>query len=318
MTSTDRKVVLGRSALEVSRMAYGCWRIAGTLDPGGVTPEKRKAGMGAVTAAYEAGFTFFDLADVYCEGRCEEIFGAVLQQVPGMRERVVIATKCGIRLQGDPQPEAPYRYDFSAEHIIRSCEASLKRLGIETVDLFMLHRPDYLANPVEVARAFSQLQQQGKARHFGVSNFRPSQVALLQKFCAMPLLVNQVEIHLMRLEALQDGTLDQCLAEKITPLAWSPLGGGRLVDSGPIDLRSTDHAHRIHLREAMDQVARELQVSRLVVALGWLLRHPSGIVPILGSTQPERVRESMRVFEVALTREQWYRLLEAATGQRLP
>ena len=133
---------LGRSALEVTSLAYGCWRIAGPTDPAMVTPEKRKAGCAAVVAAYEEGFNFFDLADIYCQGVAEEVFGAALAAVGGMRERVVIATKCGIRFKGDPDAEAPYRYDFSAEHIRRSCEASLKRMGVETIDLYLLHRPD--------------------------------------------------------------------------------------------------------------------------------------------------------------------------------
>jgi predicted oxidoreductase len=317
MPGSAKKILLGSSPLEVGRLAYGCWRIAGTMDPAMVSAERRQAGARAVIAAFEAGYTLFDLADVYCEGRCEEIFGEVLKQVGGMRERIVIATKCGIRFKGDPRPDAPYRYDFSAEHIVRSCEASLKRLGISTLDVLMLHRPDYLADPTEVGRAFSQLHQQGKARHFGVSNFRPSQMAMLQKSCPMPLIVNQVELSLAQLDPFQDGTLDQCLSERITPLAWSPLAGGRLVDSTPVDLHTPDHAHRIRVREVLDQVGRELQTSRLVVALAWLLKHPAGIVPILGSIQPGRIREALRALEIELSREQWYRLLEAVVGHQL-
>jgi predicted oxidoreductase len=134
----------------------------------------------------------------------------------------------------------------------------------------------------------------------------------------MPLAVNQVEVHLERLEPLLDGTLDQCLAERMTPLAWSPLAGGRLVDPTPIDLHSPDHAHRIHVREMLDLVARERGVTRAVVALAWLMRHPSRMVPIVGSTRPERIRDAANAAEIVLTREEWYRLLEAAYGQRLP
>jgi predicted oxidoreductase len=195
---------------------------------------------------------------------------------------------------------------------------SLERLGIETIDLYMLHRPDYLGDPAEVAEAFAQLEKEGKVRAFGVSNFRPSQVTLLQQACSMPLVANQVEIHLTRLEPFHDGTLDQCLAAKMTPLAWSPLGGGRLVDANPIDLHTPDHAHRIHVREVMDQVARELEVSRTVVALAWLLKHPAGIIPVVGTTKPERLLEAKRALQVTMTREQWYRLLEVSFGERLP
>ena len=167
------------SSLSVSRMAYGCWRIAGTWSPAEVTPASQAAGRKAVLAAYEAGFTLFDQADIYCHGESEKILGQVLKEVSGMRERVVIATKCGIRMAGEPKPDAPYRYDFSADYITRCCEQSLKRLGIETIDLYQLHRPDYLMDPQEIAGAFEQLKRSGKVREFGVSNFRPSQVTAL-------------------------------------------------------------------------------------------------------------------------------------------
>jgi predicted oxidoreductase len=309
---------LGQGNLRASRLAYGGWRIAGTWDPAQVTSEKEAVGRAAVLAAYEAGYTLFDLADIYCDGVCERIFGQVLKATPGMRSRIVVATKCGIRKKGDPNPDSPYRYDFSAQHIQRTCEASLQRLGLDTIDLYLLHRPDFLGDPAEVAEAFSRLKQAGKAREFGVSNFRPSQVTALQKACPMPLVVNQVEISLARLDCFHDGTLDQCLAERVTPQAWSPLGGGRLMEAGPVDLRSPDHAERLHVREVLDLIARERGVSRQVVALAWLLKHPSGIAPIVGSTQPERIRDAATAAQLDLTRDEWYRLLEAALGQRLP
>jgi predicted oxidoreductase len=194
----------------------------------------------------------------------------------------------------------------------------LKRMRIEAVDLYLLHRPDYLGDPQEVARAFAQLEQSGKVRAFGLSNCRPAQVTALQRACPMPLVVNQVEMHLLHLDPLDDGTLDQCLTDGLTPMAWSPLGGGRLVDVNPIELHTRDHAHRIHVREVMDLIARELDVTRTVVALAWLLKHPAGIIPILGSTRPERIREALQALRVSLSREQWYRLLEVSYGRRLP
>ena len=311
-------IQLGKSSLTGSRLAYGCWRIACAAEAAKVSPETEAGGRKAVAAAFETGYTLFDLADIYCEGACEKIFGQALKEVSGMRKRVLIATKCGIRKKGDPNPDSPYRYDFSAEHIVRSCEQSLKRLGVETVDLYQLHRPDYLGDPEEVAGAFSKLKKSGKVREFGVSNFRPSQFAALQKACPMPLIANQVEINLLKLDCLFDGTLDQCLAEHVTPMAWSPLAGGRLADNGPIDLQAPDHAHRIHAREMLDLVARERGVTRSVAALAWLLKHPAQIVPIVGSTDPERIRDAINATEIELTREEWYRLMEAGHGQRLP
>lgn len=310
-------VTLGTSSIAASRISYGCWRIAGTWESAEVTPEREATGRRAITTAYEAGVTFFDNADIYCSGEAERIFGQVLKEASGMRDRIVIATKCGIRKQGDPQADSPYRYDFSAGHIVWSCEQSLKRLGVDHIDLYLLHRPDYLCAPDEVANAFSRLKKAGKAREFGVSNFRPAQVVMLQKACPMPLVVNQVEISLAKLDCLQDGTLDQCLTEKITPMAWSPLGGGRLGANDPIDMRDPDHARRIHMREMLDLVARERASTRSVVALAWLLRHPAKIVPILGSTDPKRIQEMAKAIDLELSREEWYRLLEAALGHRL-
>ncbi len=312
-----KHITLGGSTITASRLAYGCWRLAGSSDPALVTPERRAQGRSAVVAAFEAGYTLFDLADIYCDGVAESIFGEALKAVPGMRGQVVIASKCGIRKAGVPHSNAPYRYDFSAEHIIASCEASLRRLGVETIDLYQLHRPDFLGDPVEVADAFERLQQAGKVREFGVSNFRPAQVALFQKACRLPLRVNQIEISLAHLEPFFDGTLDQCLADHLTPMAWSPLAGGKLL-SQTVDMTNPHHAQRQRLLDTLDLVARERGVSRAVSAVAWLLKHPAGIIPIVGSTDPERIRESAKADACDLTREEWYRLLEAAHGQRLP
>jgi predicted oxidoreductase len=310
-------LLLGKSPLTASRLAYGCWRLGGS-EGCECTPERMAHGRRAVIAAYQAGYTLFDNADIYCNGEAERIFGSALKEVSGMRNRILIASKCGICRPGEPKAESPYRYDFSAGHIIWSCEQSLKRLGVETIDLYQLHRPDYLCDPEEVATVFSRLQQSGKVRYFGVSNFRPSQVAALQQACPMPLIVNQVEISLARLDCFHDGTLDQCLAEKMTPMAWSPLAGGRLGTNDPIDLRDPAHARRIHIREVLDLIARDRQTTRPVVALAWLLKHPSRIVPIVGSTEPGRITELTQATELDLSRDEWYRLLEAGLGQRLP
>lgn len=313
-----KTIKIGKSNLECSVLAYGCWRLAGTWEPDHVTPERRAAGRAAAIAAYELGFTLFDHADIYCHGVAESIFGETLKAVSGMRERILIATKCGIRFAGDPEPGAPYRYDFSAEHIVASCEGSLRRLGVEMIDLYLLHRPDFLCQPEEVARAFSQLKLAGKVREFGVSNFRPSQVALLQKACPMPLVVNQVEINLLHTEPLFDGTLDQCLAEGITPMAWSPLAGGILGGRIGAAMNDPHHARKAKLNDALEAISRERGVSRSALALAWLRRHPSGIQPIVGTINPDRLREAAQAADLELTRPEWYRLMEAALGQRLP
>jgi predicted oxidoreductase len=309
---------IGKSKFVSSRLAYGCMRVAGVWDPAKVTPELEAQGKKAIVAAYEAGYTFFDHADIYCGGACETIFGKVLKEIRGMRKNVVIGTKCGIRWKGDPTPDASHRWDFSFKHIIWSCEQSLKRLGVDSIDIYQLHRPDFLADPEEVAKAFHRLKKQGKVKEFGVSNFRPSLVTALQSAWPKPLLVNQVEIHLGRLDCFTDGTLDQCLAENITPLSWSPLGGGLFGDGGRPDPKDPKEKGINALLALLDQLAEKHGVSRTVISLAWLLRHPSHIIPIVGTTKPERIKDAVKADKLELSREEWYNILLAARMEGLP
>lgn len=308
---------LGRSTLVSSRLAFGCMRIHAWQSREQLSGAQEAAAREAVIAAYEAGYTHFDHADIYGNGVCEEIFGRLLADVPGMRDQILIASKCGIRWAGDPAAPAPHRYDFSREHIVRSCEASLRRLRTDRIDLYMLHRPDFLADPSEVAEAFDALKRQGKVREFGVSNFRPSLLAAIQAACPMPLLVNQVEIHPGRLDAFEDGTLDQCLQQGVTPVSWSPLAGGLFGDGG--EPRADDpRAEGLRaLLAVLDEKARQHGVSRTVLVLAWLLRHPSGIVPIVGSANPDRIRDAAKADALELSREDWYTILVAARMQPL-
>jgi predicted oxidoreductase len=313
-----QQVQLHGSELRCSRLAYGCWRIIAAGKAVEVTPEREQDARKAILTAYESGYTLFDHADIYSDGLAEWVFGRLLRDQKDLRDKILIASKCGIRKAGDPTPNAPYRYDFSAQYIISSCEASLKRLQTDRIDLYQLHRPDYLANPEEVASAFSKLKEQGKAREFGLSNASPAFFTLLQKACPFRLIVNQVEISLLKLDYFRNGTMEHCMTEKITPLAWSPLAGGRLSFAGPIDLNEPGHAKRIQLREAIDIVARERNVSRTVLAIAWLLKHPSGIVPIIGSADPRNIRDVVKAVDLNLSREEWYTVLEGAMGERLP
>ena len=313
-----KTISLGVSSLTSSRLAYGCWRLAGTPGPGRVALEDRAAGRRAVAAAYDAGYTLFDNADVYGKGEAEKILGGAFREIPGIRDRVLVTSKCGVRHVGNPLPESPHRWDFSAKHIIGSCEKSLKRLGIETIDIYLLHRPDYLADPTEVAQAFSQLKDDGKVRYFGVSNFRPTLVTAIQAVCPMPIIVHQVEISLARLDAFSDGTLDQCLIGKITPMAWSPLAAG-LIGEGSKRLLEAQKSYRPeNFLPELEAIAKAHGVSRTVVALAWLLKHPSKIIPVIGSTNPERIREATAATDLELTREEWYRLFTVARGEALP
>ena len=308
-----KTIAIGSSALTASRLAYGCWRIADSSNS-----DPCASGRRAVLAAVEAGYTLFDHADIYCDGEGERLFGTVLKEISGLRARIVIASKCGIRKPGEPTPDAPYRYDFSADYIVSSCEESLQRLGVETIDIYQLHRPDYLMNPEEVAGAFSRLKAAGKVREFGVSNFRPSQVIALQRACPMRLIVNQIEISLANVTALEDGTLDHCLAERLTAMAWSPLAGGLLASGAKRILPSQENYQTKPIVAALDALAQQRGATRPAVALAWLLKHPAGIMPIVGSTDPANIRACAAADSLDLTREEWYRLFEAARGQRLP
>lgn len=312
------RINLGKSSLNASRLCYGCWRIAGTRDQFKNAAEAEASGRAALLAAYESGYTLFDGADIYGGGQAEVILGKTLREVSGMRERILITSKCGVRHAGTPNPDSPQRWDFSPDYIVKSCEASLQRLGIDAIDLYMLHRPDYLGDPHEIAGAFAQLYDAGKVRHFGVSNFRPSLLNSLQAVVPFPLLVNQVEISLAQRAALEDGTLDQCLEKSITPLAWSPLGAGLLGD-GAKRLLPAQQAYKTDgIVKVLDEISTARGVNRTLVAYAWLLKHPSKIIPIVGTTNPERIREAAKATEFELTREEWYRLFVAARAEPLP
>lgn len=302
--------------LRAAPLAYGCWRLAGSE---GQPPEPTAApGIRAVLAALEAGYQVFDLADIYAGGRAEEIFGAALRESPGSRSRILVVGKCGIRRAGDPDPAAPYRYDFSAAHLERSVEGSLRRMGLDHLDLLLLHRPDYLMDPAAVAGAFSRLRDSGKVRGFGVSNFRPGQADLLQRACPFPLLVHQVEISLCQRQALDDGTLDQCLAAGWVPQAWSPLAQGLLPSGRAAGMDPADAPRWAALAAALERLGAAHGVEPAVIALAWLRRHPAGIQPVVGTVQPGRIRSLARVTGVELSPEEWYGLLTTARGGRLP
>ncbi len=302
-------ISLGKSELKSSRLVYGCMRTTGDN-----TPAARLEGMKALEAAVAAGYNHFDHADIYARGESESLFGEFLGASPGLRDELIITSKCGIRFAGQPEADDPQRYDFSYQYIVNSVEGSLERLGIDYLDLLLLHRPDYLFNAAEVATALETLLENGMVRHFGVSNFSPSQVKLLQSQCRAPLLVNQVEINIHNIDALLDGTLDQCQQKRITPQAWCPLGGVVYPAWGST-FSKADEAR------ISDEFARQAQIYEAkpwLIMLAWLLKHPAGIVPIIGSTTPSRILEAVKSLAIDYSREDWYRLLEARNGHPVP
>ena len=306
-------VPLGQSELKSTRLIYGCMRLPGTWNVAEIDDKRRREAFAALDAALAAGYNHFDHSDIYARGECERIFGDYLKANRSVREKIIITTKVGIRWPKDTGPDAPHRYDFSAAYIQSSCEGSLQRLGVDTIDVYLLHRPDVLMNPDEVAGAFEKLKQQGKVRHFGVSNFTISQTALLQSRMRDPLVCNQIEVHPLHLAPLEDGTIDDLYQRRITPTSWSPVAGGRLGDPP-----SAASDAPVRVMNALDAEAKSGGVSRTAVLLAWLLAHPAGILPIVGSRDPGRIRESVAADGVTLSREAWYRIYLAARGKPLP
>ena len=276
--------------------------------------DDRDKGKRAVLAAIEAGYTLFDHADLYGNGACEELFGELLQESPQLRGQILIASKCGIRWAGDPDVDAPARYDFSKAHITRSVDGSLERLGVEQLDLLLLHRPDYLMRASDVAEAFAALKSSGKVNHFGVSNFSTTQVELLQSAIPEPLLVNQVEINVHNIDALNNGVLDQCQRLGVTPQAWCPLAGVAYTAWGNTFSDEDD----ARIRQELERQSSKYNADDWIIALAWLLKHPAMISPIIGSTNSSRIAAATSALELEYTREDWYRLLEARNAQAVP
>ena len=288
--------------VEVSRLAYGCMNLA----QAGSTDERERI----IGTALDAGINFFDHADIYGAGHCETVFGEVLKRNPGWRERMVLQSKCGIRFPGDTYDDAaPARYDFSVEHIVRAADGILTRLGIERLDILLLHRPDLLMQPDEVARAFEQLSESGKVAAFGVSNFDAAQIGLLQRALPAKLSVNQLQLSLLHAELIahgakvntrQDyagavGTLDYCRLNDIRLQAWSPVAQGRLFAPG--------HDAPAHVHQAaalVHELAERHSTNPAAILLGWLLRHPAGIQPVVGTTNVDRLLQSVAADDVEL------------------
>lgn len=304
---------LGSSDLRSTRLIYGCMRIVGTWNPAEIDAAKRQMAFAALDAAWEAGYTHFDHADIYCRGGCESVFGEWLRDRRHDRSAMLITTKCGIRWPADPTVDAPHRYDFSREHIVWSCEQSMKRLGIDTIDVYLLHRPDVLMNPPEIAEAFGQLRAQGKVRHFGVSNFTIRQIEDLQASLDPPLVCNQIMLHPGHVAPIEDGTLNGLRRLGVTPTLWSPVAGGAYGDG-----KRSDKENERRVQDALDTEAAALGVSRTVVTMAYLMKLPSRPLPIIGTVNPDRIRDSVNADNAEISREAWYRIYLAARGQKLP
>lgn len=255
-----------------------------------------------IEKSLELGFTTFDHADIYGDHTTEAEFGEVLKSHPELREQMEIVTKCGILRVCDNKPQHYIKaYDSSKEHILQSAEDSLRQLGTDYIDVLLLHRPDFLMNPDEIGEAFELLYRSGKVRSFGVSNFTKSQIEMLSE--SVPVGTHQLEISVKALQAFSDGTLDQCTKDGIVPMAWSPLGGGDLP---------------VALVEELKKWADEFGTTPQVIALAWLMQHPAGILPVIGTTKEDHLVKSKEALSIKLDRQQWYSIYQASTGVRIP
>lgn len=285
----------------LSRIVLGLWRLADW----NLTPQQR---VTLLEQALELGVSSVDQADIYGDYQSESLFGEALALAPQLREHLQIVTKCGIKLVSGKRPSHHLQhYDTSGVHIIASAENSLRHMRIETIDVLLIHRPDPLMNADEIAEAFQHLQRSGKVKYFGVSNFSPSQFELLAS--RFPLVTNQVELSLLQMTALQDGTLDLCQRQRIAPMIWSALAGGRLLHD------TTEQGLRV--RQVLDAVAQDLGVAASTVALAWILQHPSAPIVLTGSGRIAALREAVAATSVTLTREQWFRLWCASAGKNV-
>ncbi len=304
-----RTIKLGTSTLEVPVIAVGCMRIK-SLD--------KKEAEQFVQTALEVGANFFDHADIYGGGTCEEIFADAIHMNDDIRDRIILQSKCGIR-KG--------MFDFSKEHILESVDGILKRLKTDYLDILLLHRPDTLVEPEEVAEAFDILENSGKVRHFGVSNQNPMQIQLLKKFVKQPLVANQLQLSITNANMISNGfnvnmenehainrdgsVLDYCRLNDITIQPWSPFQYGFFKGA----FLGNDKFPE--LNQIIDEIAAKYEVSNTTIAMAWLLRHPASMQPVTGTMNPNRLIDCCKGSDVYLTRPEWYEIYRAA-GNVLP
>ncbi|GAC1549376.1 MAG: aldo/keto reductase [Herpetosiphon sp.] len=324
-----RIMPLAQRGLSTSRLILGCMPFGGGWNRDPITQADLLKAEQAVDAALSIGISMFDHADIYTMGKAEETFGQILKRRPGLRDQMVIQSKCGIRFGEGP---VPGRFDFSREHILRSVDGILGRLGIAYLDVLLLHRPDPLVEPEEVAEAFGTLKAAGKVRYFGVSNMSVAQIRFLQQALPDQIAVNQLEMSLARRDWLDqgvhvnqtagtmvhfsEGLLEYCQTEKIQVQAWGPLAQGRFSGRSVVDepesVRKT--------AELVKQMASAKETTAEAIVLGWLMRHPAMIQPVVGTTNAERIvacRDAERQAEV-MTRDEWYTLYVSARGVNMP
>ncbi len=320
---------LSQRGITNSRLALGCMGLGGDWSYEPYREEHVKTAEAAVEAALSIGITMFDHADIYTRGKAEQVFRHVLDKQPGLRERIVIQSKCGIRLS---EGNLPNRFDFSREHILKSVDGILSRLGTDYIDILLLHRPDPLVEPDEVAEALTKLKESGKVRHFGVSNMHSGQIDFLQRSFSEPFIVNQLELSLARHDwvdhgvyvnqkaglsvQFQEGLMEYSRSNNIQLQAWGPLAQGKYSGRLPENASDSD----IRTAKLVEEMAKERETTPEAIVLGWLMRHPAGIQPVIGTANPQRIvacRDAERQAD-AMTRDEWWRLYITARGDKTP
>lgn len=300
------RLILSKQGPEVSSIAYGVWRLGDDPRGASIAVVREK-----IDACLEAGITTFDHADIYGLYTCEGLFGAALAESPALRDQMEIVTKCGIACPCDVLPDVSVKqYNATAAYIESCVDRSLRELQTDRIDLLLIHRPDWLTRADDTAAGLQRVMDSGKVQSVGVSNYSTSQFELLSSYLDTPLVTNQLEVNLLHMDALYDGTLNQCEQLGIHPMAWSPLAGGRLSTG--------DDAEATRARGALSEIAEELSATPEQLALAWVAALPSRPQVIIGTNQPDRIREAAASESIQLSRSQWYRLWEAAKGVEVP
>lgn len=296
------RIALSPQGPEFSRIVAGVWR----MGEWGWSPAQRQQW---IETCLDLGISTFDHADIYGGYTIEAMFGEVLRQQPSLRARMQLVSKCGIALPHANRPAIRLKhYNCSVDYILHAVETSLRNLGTDYLDLLLIHRPDPLMDVDEVAEAFTRLQQAGKVAHFGVSNFSPSQFDLLNS--RYPLVTNQIECSLLHLQPLFDGSLDQAQRLRRSPMIWSPLAGGALFNG------QSESARRV--QGVLQEMGGRYGCSPATVAWLWLLQHPAKLVPITGSGRVQALHEAVAAAGLVMERQDWFALLQAATGHEVP
>lgn len=294
--------IRSNSEIHISRFVQGLWRLH--EDPLGVSPKRV---LEKIETCLELGINTFDHADIYGGHENEELFGRALAQNPSLKSSIKIISKCGIRIPGD-KFQTKY-YDLSPMHIRKSVEASLKKLGVERLDLLLLHRPDPLLNPIEVSDAFLQLHVEGKVKEFGVSNFSPSQFSLLQNKLHFPVVTNQIEFNPFHTEPLFDGTFDQAIDNEFSPMVWSPTAGGSIF--------SPKSKSEVAMLATLNDLGKKYDCAADQILYAWFLLHPAKLIPVLGSNAIKHIQSSVGAFGIELSKEDWFRILEVGRGKEV-